>query len=140
MSTAANNISHVHQHEKKLSLSALSLSKDNPGAWGHDHYHAHSFRQGYSQAYIYEHKHPHLHDANVPKHALIDMQPEDKATVRAVHGRPAFEKHLTAIQLAAGVPVSNVHKKSGNEWELSVNGQLQTITADEAEAIIVEVQ
>ncbi|MDO5295865.1 MAG: hypothetical protein Q4F00_04345 [bacterium] len=141
MTTAANNISHVHQHEKKINLNDPNLPKNNSGTWGHDHYHSHSFRQSYSQAYVFEHKHPHVHDAGVPKHVLTDMQPEDKATVRAIYGRPSFDSHLHAIQMEVGAVITNVNKRgAGLEWEFTMNGQLQTITVDEAAAIIVEVQ
>lgn len=141
MATAANSISHIHQHEKKLSPDSVALEKTKGGVWIHEHYHSHNLRQGYSQTYTYDHKHAHAHDADVPRHALTDMKPDEKATVRSLCGRPSFGRRFSDIQLSAGVIVANVAPKAETqEWELTINGQLQTITADEAAAVIVEVQ
>ncbi|MBQ7568262.1 ferrous iron transport protein A [bacterium] len=140
MATSAKQIDHNHSHEAKLTEGA-SQTPNADGTWIHSHYHTHNYSHGYGQSFIFDHRHAHRHGKNIPKHALTDMKPEDRAIIRAVIGRPAVDCRLLKKQINVGDTICRVNTAdSGQSWQLELNGNTHTITADEASAIIVEVQ
>lgn len=134
-------VNHNHSHIKIVS-SARTLTDKNAGKdnlWQHSHYHSHGYCQDYGQQYMMEHSHIHQHSSRVPKHALIDLDPNERAIVREVLGKPKIIKHLADMGLRVNTIVSNIVKMESG-YSVNIGEKTHSLTVQEAISIIVEVQ